>query len=71
MRALSPRDRAVLDFTCEYIEEAGYPPTRNEIAKACGIGSTATVNRIIWGLVNRGYLIVPGPNKGIQIVESA
>lgn len=70
---MNPREKEVYDFILEYIEEAGYPPTRREIASACGIASTSTVNRLLWSLVNKGFIKIPLPTSGraIQIVEKA
>lgn len=70
---MTPKEKDVLDFVKHYIREAGYPPTRREIAEALEIGSTSTVNRLLWSLVNKGHIRIPLPTSGraIQIVEEA
>ena len=46
----------VMDYIRKYTEENGYTPSVREIAKECGIKSTATVHSYIERLQSRGYL---------------
>ena len=46
----------VMDYIRKFSEENGYTPSVREIAKECGIKSTATVHSYIEKLQTRGYL---------------
>lgn len=46
----------VMDYIRKFTEENGYTPSVREIAKECGIKSTATVHSYIEKLQSRGYL---------------
>lgn len=55
-RALTDRQRRVLDFICRSIDEEGYPPTLREIGNELGIRSTNGVNDHLRALERKGYL---------------
>ncbi len=55
---LTERQKAILDFILDYIEENGYPPTYREIGAEFQIASTFGVKRHIDALVKKGYLTV-------------
>lgn len=46
----------IMDYIRKFSEENGYTPSVREIAKECGIKSTATVHSYIEKLQTRGYL---------------
>ena len=46
----------IMDYIRRFSEENGYTPSVREIAKECGIKSTATVHSYIERLQNKGYL---------------
>lgn len=46
----------VMDYIRKFSEDNGYTPSVREIAKECGIKSTATVHSYIEKLQTRGYL---------------
>ena len=46
----------VMDYIRKFTEENGYTPSVREIAKECGIKSTATVHSYLEKLQNKGYL---------------
>lgn len=54
--ALSPRQRQVLDFIVERIEQHGYPPTIREICQHFNISSTNGVADHLKALTRKGYL---------------
>jgi repressor LexA len=56
MQKLTERQRAVLEFIHESIEERGYPPTLREIGNHLGIRSTNGVNDHLRALERKGYL---------------
>lgn len=56
MQGLTDRQRQILDFISERIEEQGYPPTIREIGEHMGIRSTNGVNDHLKALERKGYL---------------
>jgi len=54
--ALTDRQRAVLEFIGQSIEQRGYPPTLREIGEHMGIRSTNGVNDHLKALEKKGYL---------------
>ncbi len=53
---LSKRQKHILSYMEQYIEQHGYPPTIREIGLATGINSTSVVNYNLNKLVQAGYL---------------
>lgn len=56
MQKLTQRQRAVLEYIHNCIEEHGYPPTLREIGNHLGIRSTNGVNDHLRALERKGYL---------------
>ncbi|MBI4307085.1 MAG: repressor LexA [Chloroflexi bacterium] len=56
MQGLSGRQRQILDFIREFIEEHGYPPTIRDIQRGCDISSTSVVDYNLNVLRKRGLL---------------
>jgi repressor LexA len=56
MQKLTDRQKAVLDFIVESIQDRGYPPTLREIGNHLGIKSTNGVNDHLRALERKGYL---------------
>jgi len=58
---LTPRQREALNFIQSYSDERGYSPNYREIADGLGLAATSGVNRLVKGLVARGYIAaMPG-----------
>jgi repressor LexA len=55
-RALSERQRRILDYLQDFTVKSGYPPSIRQIGKAVGISSTSVVNYNLNRLVEEGYL---------------
>ncbi|MCC6294135.1 MAG: transcriptional repressor LexA [Bryobacterales bacterium] len=55
--ALTPRQKEVLDFIAQFVNQNGYCPSYEEIARGLGLASLATVHKHISALEARGYLI--------------
>jgi repressor LexA len=53
---LSEKQREILEFIYEYIEENGYPPSLREIALSVGISSTSVVSYNLRSLERLGYI---------------
>lgn len=56
MQGLTGRQRQILEFITQRIEEQGYPPTIREIGEQMGIKSTNGVNDHLKALERKGYL---------------
>ncbi len=53
---LTKRQKEILDFLEEFVEENGYPPSFEEIAAAFGYSSLATVHEHLENLRHKGYI---------------
>jgi repressor LexA len=53
---LTKRQKEILDFITGFIEERGYAPSFEEIAKAFGYSSLATVHEHLSNLERKGYI---------------
>lgn len=56
MRELSDRQKSILVFVREHIDQHGYAPTVREIGDQAGLSSTSTVHRHLERLKEDGYL---------------
>src|SRR5438105_1494874 len=54
--ALTKRQKEVLDFIADFVEEHGYSPSYEELAQGLKLASLATVHKHIQGLEARNYL---------------
>jgi repressor LexA len=54
--ALTKRQKEVLDFIADFVDEHGYSPSYEEIAQGLKLASLATVHKHIQGLEARNYL---------------
>ncbi|HET8548848.1 MAG TPA: transcriptional repressor LexA [Bryobacteraceae bacterium] len=54
--ALTARQKQVLDFIADFIEEKGYSPSYEEMARGLSLASLATVHKHVTALEERGYL---------------
>ncbi len=54
--ALTKRQKEVLDFIADFVEENGYSPSYDELAQALKLASLATVHKHIQALESRNYL---------------
>ncbi len=54
--ALTKRQKEVLDFIADFVEEHGYSPSYEELAQGLQLASLATVHKHIQGLESRNYL---------------
>lgn len=71
MRALTPRQREVLEFITRQVRERGLAPSVREVAYSLGLRSPATAQRHIWALVEKGYLRrIPGRMRGLELARA-
>jgi repressor LexA len=54
--ALTKRQKEVLDFIADFVEENGYSPSYEELAQGLKLASLATVHKHIEALESRSYL---------------
>lgn len=66
------RQRQILDFIAQYIQKTGYSPTLQEIAKALGVSSLATVHEHLETMERKGVIKrMDGTVRGIEILDKA
>lgn len=71
-KPLSERQQNILEFTGDYIDNHGRPPTIREIGKAVGINSTSVVNYNLGRLEEKGYVDRdPDVSRGLRLTEKA
>jgi repressor LexA len=64
------RQRQILDFVAQYIQTSGYSPTLQEIAKALGVSSLATVHEHLEAMERKGVIKrFDGSVRGIEILD--
>jgi len=69
-RALTDRQRRMLDHIQDFSVKNGYPPSIRQIGKAVGISSTSVVNYNLNRLVEEGYLDRDqNVSRGIRIID--
>src|SRR5258708_19356711 len=54
--ALTKRQKDVLDFIADFVEQNGYSPSYEELAQGLQLASLATVHKHIQALESRNYL---------------
>ncbi len=54
--ALTRRQKEVVDFISDFVEQNGYSPSYEELARGLNLASVATVHKHIEALESRGYL---------------
>lgn len=71
MSDLTPRQRQILDFIRDQLEESGMPPTRAEIAAALGFKSANAAEEHLKALKRKGVIdLMPGTSRGIQLKDT-
>jgi repressor LexA len=66
---LTRRQREILDYITEYIENRGYAPSFEEIAERFQFQSLATVHEHLTNLERKGYIRrTPNESRAIEIV---
>ncbi len=66
------RQRQILDFIVQYISSSGYSPTLQEIAKALGVSSLATVHEHLETMEKKGVIKrFDGSVRGIEVLDKS
>ena len=56
MQPLTKRQREILDYLHEFIEQRGYAPSLEEIGRRFGLSSLATVHKHLTNLQDKGFI---------------
>src|SRR5688572_32893770 len=63
------RQREILDYITKHLDEKGYAPSFEEIAKQFGFQSLATVHEHLTNLERKGYIRrTPNESRAIEVV---
>jgi repressor LexA len=72
MEDLTKRQREVLDFICEFVEDNGYPPSHEEIQFEVGLSSKSHVHFYLKALERQGYIErAPNIPRGIRLTSKS
>jgi repressor LexA len=67
---LTARQRQILDWIRGYLETAGMPPTRAEIATGLGFSSASSAEDHLQALARKGAIeMLPGAARGLRLKE--
>jgi len=67
-RALTPRQRTILRFIHDWVQERGYSPSMREIGRAVGLTSTSSVEHQLSALESMGHLRrEPGCPRTVEV----
>jgi repressor LexA len=70
MKKLTSRQNEILTFVQDFMEEAGMPPTRAEIARALGFRSVNAAEEHLRALQRKGVIeLIPGASRGIRLKD--
>lgn len=70
MAKLTPRQTEILGFIQDFMQEAGMPPTRAEIARELGFRSVNAAEEHLRALQRKGVIeLIPGTSRGIQLKD--
>lgn len=53
---MTPKQKQLLEYFRDYVEQHGLSPTFSEMQVALGVASKATIARLVGALVEQGYL---------------
>ncbi len=71
MKKLSERQRAILTFIEEFIEDRGYPPSVRDIQHGCDISSTSVVAYNLDALKKNGHIRRDAEvSRGLELVDN-
>lgn len=72
MKALSPKQRNIIDFVKSFWVDKSYPPTVRDILNGCNISSTSVVDYNLDILEREGYIKRhPGISRGIELISES
>ena len=72
MKALSPRQKHILEFIRRFLADKGYPPTVRDIVNGCSISSTSVAAYNLEILGREGYIRRhPEVSRGIELLDGS
>ena len=72
MKALSPKQRNIIDFVKRFWMDKSYPPTVRDILTGCNISSTSVVDYNLDILEREGFIRRhPGISRGIELISES
>jgi repressor LexA len=70
-KALSPKQKLILNFTRKFLDSRGYPPTVRDIVTGCEISSTSVVAYNLARLESAGYIRRQADiSRGIELLTN-
>lgn len=67
---LYKRQRQIVDYLTQYIQQNGFSPTLQEIATAIGVSSLATIHEHLEALIRKGVIRkYEGAVRGIEMID--
>jgi len=70
-KELTEKQKEIFDYIVDYVQENGFPPTREEIAKNFNLKQKASVGHQLQALEKKGFIkIINKVARGIEIVAS-
>src|SRR4030095_11149672 len=71
MLPLTKRQREILDYLNEFIQQNGYAPSLEEIGKRFGLSSLATVHKHLTNLQDKGFIKrAANRSRALELVPS-
>ena len=71
MLPLTKRQREILDYLNEFIQQNGYAPSLEEIGRRFGLSSLATVHKHLTNLQEKGFIKrAYNESRGIELIPS-
>ena len=67
MKPLTPKQKRIIDFLRDFINEHGYSPSYREIATEFGFSSVATIAQYIKALESKGHLSIESRARSIEL----
>ncbi|MFA6447137.1 MAG: transcriptional repressor LexA [Patescibacteria group bacterium] len=71
LQPLTPKQKEVLDYIIQFINDRGYAPSFREIADGLGLASPSTVHVHIQALRSRGFLRSGGAARELEPTDKA
>ncbi len=69
MKALTARQKQILQIIADYIQEKGYPPSYQELADKIKVKSKYAILKHIDALVQKGFLEKDSSARGLRIID--
>jgi repressor LexA len=69
---MTAKQKHALDYISSFWEEHGYSPSYDDIAKALNVSSRSNVHRIVYALIERGFIEnLPGKARSLKVLKKS